>query len=249
MSISVLIATRHREAYLRQALLSVAAQDCPQNVEVVVVHDGQPGTGLPDFEQSSWMEVRYIEQPHAGRSAAINHAFSVSRARYVTVLDDDDLMAPTKLRTLSRLLEVNAFGQDVDVVFGLPQYIDPAGQAIRTPPNARDFMVSHPYATWPQFIRDQQWAVHGTACLYPRQLWIDAGQWDEQLEGCEEYEYNLRLLYRGATFYGVPEVTDLYRIHGGQKSGRKARRTARRLKSRRRVRAKIELWQRGVIRG
>lgn len=250
MTISVLIATRHRETFLLQALRSVARQTIPlDEVEVIVVHDGKPGTGLPPipatapFHRPDWTQqtVKYFEQQHSGRSAAINRAFSESSGDYIVVLDDDDMMAATKLHGLMTV-SLRMGG----IVYGLPQYVDVLGKPIETPPNAMDFMGDHPIATWSQFMQDSQWCVHGTACLYPRQVWLDAGMWDERLEGCEEYEYNLRLLHRGAIFYGVPTVTDFYRIHGNQKSGRKARRTAKRLGSREIVRGKIAAWKQGV---
>lgn len=250
MKISILIATKNRETYLLQALRSVAEQTRGlDGVEVIVVHDGLPSCvpdipflihpfSRPDFREPT---VRFLAQPHQGRSAAINHAFRESTGDYITVLDDDDFMAPTKLARLEESLDL-----DGDVVWGLPQFVDIEATPIETPTAGEVFMCRQPIITWDGFLDGgEQWYVHGTACMYRRRLWQAAGPWDEKLEGCEEYEYNLRLLHLGAVFKGVQSITDLYRIHPGQKSGRKARRTARRLESRQRVRAKIAAWKQG----
>ena len=247
MNISILIPTRHRTEYLLRALRSIAEQTCSLvNVEVVVVHDGQPCVfpTIPDyfpFDRSDWRDIllRLHSQRQAGKSAAINHAFHLSTGRYIYILDDDDFMHPTKLHTLRGLLDV----VEEDIVWGLPKYVDMAGQpSCQTPNLPARFMSEHPVLTWDKFLKGQQWGVHGTSCMYRRATWEQAGPWDERLTGCEEWEYHMRLLHNGCTFRGVPVVTDYYRIHPGQKSGRKARRTAQRLAQRQLVRGRIEGW-------
>ena len=250
MKISVLIATRHREAWLVQALRSVALQVCDlSNVEIVVVHDGTPGTGIPELDTSTypfnrpdWRPdiVRYVEQRHAGRSAAINKAYALSGGRYVTVLDDDDLLHPSKLELLSWKLDCVGLA---DVAFGLPCHVDLFGcRSVETPPLAAEFQRDYPVMTWDLFLECRRWAVHGTAGMYRREVWERAGPWDATLPTCEEWEFNMRCLYRGATFYGLSSVTDYYRIHPGQKSGRKHRQLATRHAVKQRINERIQGW-------
>ena len=256
MKISFLVATRHRPEFLLRALRSVAEQTCSlKDVEVIVVHDGAPSAGPPiippefPFARPDWPVVQYHEQVQQGKSAAMNAAFAHSAGEYICIMDDDDFIHPQKFEHMAQILDRD-FPERIDVLWGLPQYVDPVGQPTCRTPNLPDrFMLENAWMTWEKYARCPVWAVHGTACMYRRAVWEKAGPWDVELEGCEEYEFHLRILRQGAVFHGYRQVTDYYRIHPGQKSGRKARRTAARLASRQRVRDKIEGWLKEGVSG
>lgn len=255
MKVSVLVATRHRPEWLSQLIRSIADQTCNlRDVETVVVHDGTPGIwpdrpgdspylgqGYP-YDRPDWSDksLVYLEQQHAGKSTAINLAFARSRGRYVTVMDDDDLMHPNKLAMLAQTLDKD---QTIDVAYGLPRYVDITGQvAVQTPAMPAEFVRDFPVYTWAMYCEHRRWGVHSTSSMYRRELWDRVGLWDPGLPTCEEWEFNMRCLAHGATFAGLEAVTDYYRVHPGQKSGRRRRQLATRHAIKQEINDRINSW-------
>jgi glycosyltransferase involved in cell wall biosynthesis len=216
--ISVLIPTRRRPELLAQAVESVLrqtyARDC---TEIIIVHDGEDsiGTNVPYCNG-------YAEIPKGGLSAAVNQAFSMSRGQYITVLADDDMMAQEKLETLARVLDTRI---DCTAAYALGERVDATGmKRLGVPPRNVKWLHEHPVVTWQTVINGDGCLIHGTAMLHRRAAWEAAGLWDIRLWAGEEWEYNLRLLHNGGMFAAVPSVTDLYRVHAGQKSSIEQRR-------------------------
>lgn len=96
--VSVVLPTRDRLAYLREAVSSVRAQSLPRWELLVVDHGSRDGTG-------AWLDslgdprIRVLERPLPGANPARlrNEALRQARGRYVAFLDSDDLWEPEKL--------------------------------------------------------------------------------------------------------------------------------------------------------
>lgn len=94
--VSVIIPTRNRDAYLREAIDSVYAQHF-QDFEIIVIDDG--GSGSAGNAVAMYDErLRYVHQPHAGAAAARNRGIKEARGEFIAFLDDDDLFFPSKLK-------------------------------------------------------------------------------------------------------------------------------------------------------
>ncbi len=96
-TVSVVIPTRNRAAYILQALESVFAQTY-RDYEVVVVDDGsedETAELLQPLVKAG--KLRYIAQAAAGASAARNRGVEEARGAYIAFLDSDDLFKPGKL--------------------------------------------------------------------------------------------------------------------------------------------------------
>ncbi len=99
---SVVIPTRSRPQQLASCLESLAAQDYPrERFEVIVVEDG--GRSLHDvtgrFRER--LQLRVLERPHLGRSAARNHGAAEARGELVAFTDDDTRPEPGWIRALT----------------------------------------------------------------------------------------------------------------------------------------------------
>lgn len=215
-SISVLIPTHQRPELLAHAINSVRHQTRPAD-QIIVVHDGTNSVRPADLSG-----VTYAEISKAGLSAAVNRAFDLSTGDYVTVLADDDVMYEWKLATLAALLDREP---DADVAFGLAVTIDVHGVPCGVQSSTHRWCRDNPLVTWATVQRRRGLRIHGTATLYRRASWVKAGPWDDTLPVAEEWEYHLRLLSTGARFRFVDVITDAYRIHDQQKSGRRTRRS------------------------
>jgi len=104
--VSILIRTRNRPIFLREAVESVVNQDY-RPVEVVVVNDGgdDPSSVLASLGLKG-ISLRLVNLPkRMGRSFAANRAFKESSGKYVNFLDDDDILLPNHVSTLVDVLE------------------------------------------------------------------------------------------------------------------------------------------------
>lgn len=125
--VSVVIPTRNRAAYLRQAMESVCAQSF-QDWELLVVNDGSTDD-TPDVVVSYRHDprIRQIVQEHRGRAAAVNQGVEQGSGRLVAFLDDDDLWMPDKLAKQVVACEANA---QAGLCYTLAQRMDETGRPI-----------------------------------------------------------------------------------------------------------------------
>jgi glycosyltransferase involved in cell wall biosynthesis len=97
--VSVYLPTRNRAGLLREAAESVLAQHC-RELELIIVDDASEDE-TPEVAESLARRdprVRYLRQPmRRGAPAARNRAIAETRGRFVTGIDDDDLMLPASL--------------------------------------------------------------------------------------------------------------------------------------------------------
>jgi glycosyltransferase involved in cell wall biosynthesis len=99
---SVVIPTRSRPERLATCLESLAAQDFPrERFEVIVVEDG--GRSLIDVigRFRGRLQLRVVERPPSGRSAARNHGAAEAHGELVAFTDDDTQPEPGWIRALT----------------------------------------------------------------------------------------------------------------------------------------------------
>jgi len=95
--VSVVIPTRNRRAVLRSALHCALGQ-LDVDLEVIIVDDGSD-IAPPRFVERSDSRVRLVRlAARGGVAQARNAGVAVARGRWISLLDDDDLWAPDKLR-------------------------------------------------------------------------------------------------------------------------------------------------------
>jgi glycosyltransferase involved in cell wall biosynthesis len=104
--ITVVIPTRNRRAKLAQALDSVLAQTVT-DLEAIVVDEASSDDTVAYLEGLGDPRVRIVRhaQPR-GVAGARNSGIAAARGRWTSFLDDDDLIAPTKLEAQLLALEV-----------------------------------------------------------------------------------------------------------------------------------------------
>ena len=113
--VSIVIPTYKRPEMIDRAVESALKQTYP-NVEVIVVDDNDPET--EERQKTEWVMRKFIDTPNVHYirpernktgSAARNTGWRASHGDYVTFLDDDDEIAPTKIeRQVWRLEELDS---------------------------------------------------------------------------------------------------------------------------------------------
>jgi glycosyltransferase involved in cell wall biosynthesis len=96
---SVVVPTRDRWPFLRQAIDAVLAQE-GVDVEVVVVDDGSQDESPDRLSQLGDRRLTVIRHDRPlGVAAARNRGIAAANGDWIGLLDDDDLWSPVKLKT------------------------------------------------------------------------------------------------------------------------------------------------------
>ncbi|MFJ4348204.1 glycosyltransferase [Pseudomonas sp. NPDC089401] len=192
---SVIVTTFNRPALLRDALASLTSQTF-QAFEVILVNDhGAPVESLlVDFP----LPITYLRQGrNQGPAAARNAAIRIAKGHYITYLDDDDRYLPDHLHTLA-----DAIGTAPEAIV----YTDSVLIIEKLDNDQRiELARKHPYVHG-DFCRERMHIanyipVNTFAC--PAALIHEAGGFDEQLKGLEDWDLLLSLAARA----------DLHHIH------------------------------------
>ncbi|MCG3136093.1 MAG: hypothetical protein HMLKMBBP_03909 [Planctomycetes bacterium] len=103
---SVVVPVFNRPVFVKEAIESALAQECPGGHEVVVVDDGSTDR-TPEVLASFGGRIRAFRQANAGPAVARNRAVAESRGEYVAFLDSDDVWLPGKLDAQVRILDAH----------------------------------------------------------------------------------------------------------------------------------------------
>lgn len=184
--VSVIIPTYNRAPLLKTAISSALNQEQAGDlfdVEVIVVDDCSTENMRPIV--AAFPGVRYIRLPvNRGASGARNAGIKEARGKYVALLDDDDEFLTHKLMVQVPILEANP---EVGVVYG--QSVVTGGDS--------------PLLLWPEwapsgwvfeeFVTRTEDFLHPPTWLVRRELFEQAGWFDEQHRTMEHYDMALRL--------------------------------------------------------
>ena len=194
--VSVIIPTANRPGFLAEALRSVRALEGPDlELEPIVVDDGDnPQTVIAAAAHGA----RYIRTSVHGPAAARNAGLRVASGEFVAFLDDDDAWLPGHIRPHLQVMrerpEVGAvFGQTVNYDYALQEHSSPWPDSL--PAGATAFARIFGYQ--PQI----------GATVVRASLIDEVGEFDEQLLGDEDWDWQLRLsLAHPVEFVAVPSV-------------------------------------------
>ena len=197
--VSVVIAVKNGETFLREAIESVLAQTWPA-IEIIVV-DGHSTDRSREIARAC-AGVRVLLQQSQGFAGAWNEGIRAGAGTYVAFLDSDDLWEPTKLALQVAALEAN------------PR----CGYALA---HTR-FLRMHGAALPPGFERvdlDKDHAApYPSVMLARRCLFDDVGFFEEHWSVSSDIEWFRRVCDRGIESLLLPEVLLRRRIHGANLS-------------------------------
>jgi glycosyltransferase involved in cell wall biosynthesis len=186
--VSVVVATRDRKELLRKTLASIAQQDYPGLVEVLVVHDQSQ---LDDelVVSGGNRPVRVLSNTRTpGLAGARNTGVLASTADIVAFCDDDDTWLPTKLTAQVRKLLDD--GADVGVSGIVVEYGDHETTRV---PQAGDLTLD-------VLSRRRVTEAHPSTVIVRREAMTgEIGLVDEEIPGSygEDYDWILRAAGHG----------------------------------------------------
>lgn len=109
INISVIVPVYNVEAYVRECIDSLLAQDMP-GLELIFVNDGSTDGSRGILEEYSRMydNVIVIDQENSGQSVAKNNGVNAASGKYISFVDADDIMMEGALRALFDKAEQNS---------------------------------------------------------------------------------------------------------------------------------------------
>jgi len=206
MKVSVIIPTRNRLPFLREAVASVQVQGYP-NWEAIIIDDASAdGTWewLASLRDPRIQAFRMEE--HRERSAARNRGLCAAQGERVLFLDDDDRLEAQALLHLSTALDQHP---DAIAAVGGRLYFDDRG-------TRHKFRLSRwrvKRVFWPDvllgFVPGQGEALIQKAAI------VSVGGWNESLSVGEDHDLWLRLARVGPVVI-TPGIVLYLRLHAGQ---------------------------------
>jgi glycosyltransferase involved in cell wall biosynthesis len=204
-SVSVVVPTIGRPELLR-ALRSARAQRTAARIELILVHDGKPGTELPT-EVADLADRVLRTAGRIGGAHARNMGIAAATGDLLALLDDDDEWLPNKLEAqLALLREVS---DPARTVVGSRQvYVDSRTGAVSRPSPNRLIdpgeSVEH-YLFRRRPPNGGRPNVLSSTLLCPREL-AAATPWDDSLAKHQDWDWLVRLgRTPGTTFVQAPE--------------------------------------------
>lgn len=210
-TVSVVIPTYNRAAFLAQAIRSVLAQTYT-DFEVIVVDDGSADDTAAVVRSFDDARVRYLYQTNSERSVARNRGLEAAKGIYLAFLDDDDRYLPHKLACQAAFLETNP---DADLVASGAQWVDEQGAVLDT---WRPWQVQ-PELTLLSCLYSCRLLT--STVLFRRQVLERLDHWfDPGVIPVEDTDFFIRILYAGCRMAWLPEVVSVYRLHSANSPGR-----------------------------
>ena len=192
----MVITSYNFKEYLEQAVQSVLDQTF-QATEIIIVDDGSTD-GTPELGKAlhdPWKGIHYIRQRNQGASAAANTGISKAFGRYITVLDGDDWMAPTRLEKMLTL----AYRNPHSVIYDAMIFV------------REDTQVGHTLREYDFEELLYRNCMH-KGILYPRKAWVEVGGYSNAMnDGREDWEFNIKLGLAGYCGVLLQEPLYMYR--------------------------------------
>ncbi len=182
--ISVVIPTRNRLGFLREAIASVQTQTYREK-EIVVVDDGSSDGTSDWLRQNEKGSLSFLTlESRQERSVARNSGLLKASGKLILFLDDDDRLLPGALEKLSKPLlrrsdAVGSIGGRVD--------FDGGGNRRRTYHPRLGVTVQ----LWPAVMAG--WVAPSGQCLFRRDWFDRGGSWSPEFTPAEDQELLLKL--------------------------------------------------------
>lgn len=181
-SVSVIIPTYNRLAWLKEAVESVLSQTYPP-LELMVVDDGSTDGTLDWLKNHPAKTLRYFAIPNSGPGVARNKAAALAQGEWLAFLDSDDYWLPQKLEAEIKYLKSHPDCQVIqseEIWIRRGQRVNPKQKHQK--PSGNIFLPSLKLCL-----------VSPSAVLLKKDLFEKLGGFDPNFWVCEDYELWLRL--------------------------------------------------------
>lgn len=213
-SISVVIVNWNGLAHLGVCLTALRAQTY-RDFETVLVDNGSRD-GSAEFVRGQFPEVRVLVLgENRGFAGGVNAGVAAAGGEFVALLNNDTQADPDWLAALRRAADERAeFGMFASrvVLFDRPEVLDSAGDGLSF--SGAPFKRGHLKAAGDYESEGEVFGPSGSAALYRREVWEDAGGFDEEFFLVhEDVDLALRARLRGHRCWYVAEALVRHRVN------------------------------------
>ena len=214
--ISVIIPAYNCESFIKETLESVFNQSIGiENLEIILINDGSTDNTLSilrEYEKQG--QIKLIDTPNRGVSAARETGRNIAKGEYIQYLDSDDLLTSQKIEIQYKALEEN----QADIAYGDWQKFSERN-------NTKTLLEK----TERQIEGDEEVALFTdfwcppAAILYSKSIVHKIGSWNMDLPIIQDARYFLDAAIHKGKFvytkgimaeYRVSEGTSLSQRHG-----------------------------------
>ena len=181
-SVSVIIPTYNRSAFLKSALESVTSQSYPIK-EILVIDDGSTDQTVENLTPN-FKSVIFIRQENQGVSAARNTGIKKATGKWIALLDSDDLWTVGKIEKQIAHLRQNP---KIKACHSGEEWVR-NGRRVNIPTRlnkSNDGLFSRSL---------DRCIICPSSILIHRSVFKKIGIFDEDLPLCEDYDFWIRLL-------------------------------------------------------
>jgi GT2 family glycosyltransferase len=196
---------------LDEAILSVRRQTFP-DWELCLLDDASTN---PDViaalgrHSASDPRIRLGRRETAGGiSAATNAALELATGEYIALLDHDDMLAPDALQRVADRIDADP---DLDMVYSDEDVVGDEGR-----------IEHHAKPGWsPEHMAALMYTCH--LGVYRRTLAIELGGLRSKFDGCQDYDFVLRLMEQTDRIAHIPQTLYHWRAHAMSTAGGQAK--------------------------
>ncbi len=198
-NVSIVIPCYNQGATVRAALANVEQVRNENVIDVIIVDDGSSEAETTKIlDELAKTGHRIVSEPYRGFGAALNAGIRLAKGEFILPLDSDDRLRDVYLNEGVSLLRRNP---SVGVIYSDAEYFgERTGRW-----HVQEFNLL-------SLIRSN--FIDSASALYRRSLWEEAGGYDERMPwmGWEDWDFWLRVAYRGGNFVHLPKVGFDYRV-------------------------------------
>jgi GT2 family glycosyltransferase len=214
-SVSVIVPTFNRAAYLGACLDSLLAQSMPAR-QIIVVDDGSTDSTKAVVARYG-TRVHYLHKSNGGKPSAVNLALAHCQGELIWLFDDDDVALP---RAIEQRLAVFAEQPEVGFVYSSHHLAS----------NGPDRQIQQGRLYMPPFPGSEAFLLeimrgcfyHLNSALVRHETWKALGGLDPTLLSGEDYDFQIRMA-RISTAAFCPTPSFLFRQHDGLRGAQQIR--------------------------
>lgn len=203
--VSIVTPSYNQGQFLEQTILSVLNQDYP-NLEYIIVDGGSTDNSIEIIKIYEERLAYWISEPDKGQSDAINKGFLRATGEILSWLNSDDLLLPGAINSV-----VSFFNEhpDIGCVIGDQEVIDSDGKYLCTVKNI-------PF----KFRRTLYGGsmVPQPSTFFTKNALDVTGKLNIDLHYNMDYEFFLRMAYKGIKFDNIKKPLSAFRLHKSSKT-------------------------------
>jgi len=198
--VSIITPSYNQGQFLEETILSVLNQDYP-NLEYIIIDGGSTDNSVEIIKKYQDRIAYWVSEPDKGQSDAINKGFRIATGDILAWLNSDDLYLPGAISAAVSYMQDR---HDVSCIIGDQETIGPEGEYLCTVKNI-------PF----NFCRTLYGGsmIPQPSTFFTRKALDIAGYLDTSLQYQMDYDFFLRMAYKGIRFGIIERPLAAFRLH------------------------------------